>query len=372
MYPSQEADPDNGTWVVIEQANIRACLRRRYLLLGTISTFQGARMALLSHRLRCGRQIQVPPWWCCFASSFFGWCSGWGYFSLDFCRVVLLCLLLLRVVFWVGLLFPCLLLGGAAWHTPPLGGVVFPTFAFCRLPFPPLGGAAFTSSSVGWCCFASSFFGWCSEWSAAFPLSSVGWCCLAHSFLGGVVVFPSPVRWCCSLSLGGVAFPLLSRGAAWFLPSLGGLSCLVALPSFSSFGRGCFFPCLLLGGAAWSLPSMGGVAVFLSCSVVLPSFSSSGRGCFFPCLLLGGSAWSPLPFGWCCCLPGKAPQPTLGGVAFLPPSLGGAVFPSPFACCCLPSPPLGGAVFPSPFACCCLPSPPLGGAALSSSSVGWL
>ena len=103
---------------------------------------------------------------CCFASSFFGRCSGWGYFSLVLCRVVLLggvaflplffggccpssppsggavsvascclasfcgkccvfpfsfcvvlfCPLLLRVVFWVGPLFPCLLLGGAARH----------------------------------------------------------------------------------------------------------------------------------------------------------------------------------------------------------------------------------------------------------------
>jgi len=45
---------------VIEQANIRACLRRKYLLFGTIETFQASRMAVLSHRFRCPREIQVP------------------------------------------------------------------------------------------------------------------------------------------------------------------------------------------------------------------------------------------------------------------------------------------------------------------------
>ena len=74
VYPGQEADPDQGTWLVIEQANIRACLKRRYLPFGTISTFQSARMALLSHRFRC--------------------------------TVVLLGTLLLWVVFWVELLIP--------------------------------------------------------------------------------------------------------------------------------------------------------------------------------------------------------------------------------------------------------------------------
>ena len=55
-------------------------------------------------------------------------------------------------------------------------------------------------------------------------------------------------------------FPLLLRGAAWFLPSLGGLSCLVVLPSFSSFGWGYFIPRLLLGGVSWFPPSfLGGV-----------------------------------------------------------------------------------------------------------------
>ena len=79
------------TWVVIEQANIRACLKRRYRLFGTISTFQAARMAPLSHRFRCPREIQVPTRWCCFASSSFGRCSGWRYFTHVFCWVVLLC-----------------------------------------------------------------------------------------------------------------------------------------------------------------------------------------------------------------------------------------------------------------------------------------
>ena len=102
MYPSQETDPDHGTGVVIEQTNIRACLK---LLFGTISTLQAAPMALLSPRFRCPRGIQVPARWCCFSSpslggdlggatfplSPVGWCClayssfGWGCFSLCFC-----------------------------------------------------------------------------------------------------------------------------------------------------------------------------------------------------------------------------------------------------------------------------------------------
>ena len=86
------------------------------------------------------------------------------------------------------------------------------------------------------------------------------------------------------------------------------------------------FRFLLLGGAAWSLPSSGGVAFLLFFCVVLLGFfffgwcccfpspvwrcclpspplgvaafpiSSVGWCCFFPCLLLGGAAWSPSSF----------------------------------------------------------------------------
>ena len=45
VYPSKEADPDHGTWVVIEPANVCACLKREYLLFGTISTLEASRMA---------------------------------------------------------------------------------------------------------------------------------------------------------------------------------------------------------------------------------------------------------------------------------------------------------------------------------------
>ena len=114
MYPSQEADPDHGTRVVIEQANIRACLNRRYLFFGTISTFQAAGVAVPSHRFRCPREIHLP--------------ARWGYFSLVFCSVVLLGLLPLS--------------GGVAF-SPLLFSAAFRPFLGVGLYFPSLlGGAA--------------------------------------------------------------------------------------------------------------------------------------------------------------------------------------------------------------------------------------
>ena len=114
---------------LVEQANIRAGLKRRYLLFGTISTFQAARMAAPSHRFRCLREIHVPTQWCCFACSSFEWCTGWGYFSLVFCCC-------LASSFWCCCVFP-LLFSGAAFLS-----LLWVGFAF---------------SSVGWCCLASSF-----------------------------------------------------------------------------------------------------------------------------------------------------------------------------------------------------------------------
>ena len=66
MYPSQEADPDHGTWVVIEQANIRACLTRRYLLFDTISTFSGCTYgstftSISVSRFQHGGAVLPPP-----------------------------------------------------------------------------------------------------------------------------------------------------------------------------------------------------------------------------------------------------------------------------------------------------------------------
>ena len=74
--------------------------------------------------------------------------------------------------FWWDFLFPCLLLGGAAWSTPLLGGVAFPISFQVVLPSFPLllvglpsttfpGWSSFFPSE-GWCCFVSFFFNWCS------------------------------------------------------------------------------------------------------------------------------------------------------------------------------------------------------------------
>ena len=112
------------------------------------------------------------PQWCCWASSFFGWCLlpsfssfGWGCMSTLLCCVVLLGLLLLWVVrffnsllllglllFSVELLFSSLLSGGAAWPSPPLGGVAFPISFLRGVAFLLLLGVAlfFSLSSVGW------------------------------------------------------------------------------------------------------------------------------------------------------------------------------------------------------------------------------
>ena len=124
---------------IVEQANIRA-LKGRHLLFGTISTFQVARVAVPSHRFRCLREIHVPAhWWCCIACSSFGWCIGWGYFSLVFCWAVLPGLL-----FWVLLRFSS-------------------SFQWCCLPFTPLGRGALPPHMKGWvlgCWAFGSGVGW--------------------------------------------------------------------------------------------------------------------------------------------------------------------------------------------------------------------
>ena len=146
---------------------------------------------------------------------------------------------------------------------------------------------------------------------------SLFWRVLLFSPLLSVVLrFPSfSVAWCC---LVGAAFP----SAAAFLPS---------------FGWRCFLS--------------------LFCWVVLLGI-----------LLL----WVLLPFSPV--LPLRFPFFLLRGVAW-PLSLG--VFPSPIACCCLPSPPLGGAFFPSLLLGGAAWLPPvlgrLGGSVLRvGSCVGWL
>ena len=101
----------------------------------------------------------------------------------------------------------------------------------------------------------------------------------------------------------------------------------MVLPSFSSFGRGCFFPCLLLGGAAWFHPSFWVVLLFFL-------------------LLLGGAAWSPpslalfsSPFTWCCLVSSLFGWSLLfGGAAFLLSLWEGLLFPmSSVGWCCLVS-----------------------------------
>ena len=90
-------------------------------------------MAVPSHRFRRPREIQVPARWCCFDSSFYGWCSG----SPLSCWVVLLGLLLLP--FFVFAVFPFL-----------FGGVLLDFFfrrsfqRWCYFSPSPLGGALFT------------------------------------------------------------------------------------------------------------------------------------------------------------------------------------------------------------------------------------
>ena len=181
-----------------------------------------------------------------------------------------------------------------------------------------------------------------------FP-SPVGWCCLVSSFLGVVSTLSL-----CVVLLGLLfpwrCFPLLVRGAAWLLSSLGGLSCLVVLPSFSSFGSGCFLLFFFLGGVACSpfcvaasllrwlglpflsfaccrllLPSLGGVALFN-----LPLWAGVLDGATFPLssvrvVLLGLLCWVvllpvlPSSFGWGC-------FPFSFSVLSLPLLLGGAAF----------------------------------------------
>ena len=83
-----------------------------------------------------------------------------------FCWVVLLCLFILWMVFWVGLLFPCLLLGGAAWP-PSLSAVAFYTLLLRGAAFLLLLWVVLLSPLLLFgCCFASSSFGRC----CVFPL----------------------------------------------------------------------------------------------------------------------------------------------------------------------------------------------------------
>ena len=79
---------------------------------------------------------------------------------------------------------------------------------------------------------------------AAFSLSSVGWCSLVRSFFWSVLLFQSSFRWFCLPSLLWV----LLRGAAWPLPSLGGVAFLLSFLSGA-----CQLPFLL--GVWVGLPS---------------------------------------------------------------------------------------------------------------------
>ena len=154
------------------------------------------------------------------------------------CLVSLLWVVLPFFLFFlVGLLFPCLLLGGAAWSTPLLGGVAFsnlfsggPAFLPLLLVGLPLGGAAFFPFSVGWCCLVSFFF---------------GWCCFSPLLCRGAAFLPLPlglellsplVALLGFPPLGGVAVSLLLRDVAF-------LFLLWVVVHFSP---------LQLGGAAWS------------------------------------------------------------------------------------------------------------------------
>ena len=131
--------------------------------------------------------LSCPGWGCIFPLwfSFSGWCclfsppSGRDYFST------------------------CLLLGGAAWFTPPwgvlgpalsppLGGVAFPISFQVVLPsFPSFGVELPSSPSVGWCCrFLSLLLGWgCVPplfgWVVLLGFQSFfGWCCFPFPSCG--------------------------------------------------------------------------------------------------------------------------------------------------------------------------------------------
>ena len=149
-------------------------------------------------------------------------------------------------------------------------------------------------------------------------------------------------------------------------------SFFVVLPSFPSFlqvGLLCPLFCwvvllclfilwmVFLGGATFPLSSVGWcrLASFVGCCCVLHS-----------------------PFAWCC-----LPSPPLGGAAFSPSAVWVLLcllllwavlrFSSPSSWCCLPSPPsLSEAAFSLFSVWCCFISSPssLGGATFSSSSVG--
>ena len=256
-----------------------------------------------------------------------------------------------------GCFFPCLLLG------------FFPLWVV---------------SPVWRCCLHPLFWVW-----QLFPMSSVGWCCLVPSpfwvvccfSFSCLVVLPSfsSFRWgrCCSVS-----------SSFWWCCCFS-FSCLVVLPCFSSFWWDCFIPRLLLGGAAspsfWVVllffPSPVGWCCLVSSflGVVFLSFYVVLLG-FFPLWVVSPVWWilsSSSSFGRGCFIP----RLLLGGAAWSPPPFGGvAVFPSPVWWCCFPSPPLGGAAFSHVFCCVvllgllrlwrCFPLL-LGGCCLVSSPFWW-
>ena len=144
----------------------------------------------------------------------------------------------------------CCLVSSFPWS----GVAVFPSPVWWGcLPSPPLGGAALFT--VSFCVVLLGFllpFGWCCCFSFSCSVvlpsfSSLGCVCVLHLLCWVVLLgFLLPFGWCCCFSFScwvvllGLLPPwccvpsLLLRGAAWFLPSLGGLSCLVVLPSIPS------------------------------------------------------------------------------------------------------------------------------------------
>ena len=398
--------------------------------------------------------------WCCLVSSLFGWSLQFGgaaFHPLHWVGLLfpmssswflpslggLSCLAVLPSFssFGCGSFFPCLLLGGAVWFHPSFWVVwlFFPSpVGWCCLPSPPLGGVVLLGLLLLLVVllFFLLLFG-----GAAFlllllvgllhPPSSVGWCCFSF-LLGGVVVF----SFSCWVALLGLllprrCFPLLLRGAAWFLPSLGGLSCLVLLPSIPSSGQ--FHPssvgwCCLVSSSFW-------VVLRFPSPFAWYFLVSSFLGVVFLCLYLGllgfFTLWVVSPVWWCCLhllfwvwvvLLGLLLLLVVllffllllfGGAAFLLLLLVGLLHPPSSVgwCCLVLSFLLGGVVvvsfscwvallgllllgdvflsfyvvllgfFPlwvvSPVWWCCLPSPPLGGAAFShvfflvSSLFGW-
>ena len=173
-------------------------------------------------------------------------------------------------------------------------------------------GLRYPPSSVGWCCLVSSslgvvflsfyvvllgffLFGWSLRFGGAAFMTSFGCRSFFPCLLLGGAVWVHPSFWIVLLfsfsCLVDFVFLLLLWVGAALSPVF---SCWVVLLGLLLPWR--CFP-LLLRGAAWCLPSLGGVAVlFLLFGLCCLPSPPLGGACFIPRLLLEETAWSPPTF----------------------------------------------------------------------------